>query len=68
MLFVADLLIENGIFHKIDDISGTIGRRYWRSDECGIPYVITVDYDTLNDRTITVRDRDTTEQVRIKVI
>ncbi|RNA12004.1 glycine--tRNA ligase [Brachionus plicatilis] len=58
---ISDLLIEN------DDISGTIGRRYWRSDECGIPYVITVDYDTLNDRTITVRDRDTTEQVRIKI-
>lgn len=60
-------MTENSIFHKIDDTSGSIGRRYWRSDECGIPYVITIDYDTLNDGKITIRDRDTTEQIRINV-
>ena len=47
------------------DISGAIGRRYRRMDEVGTPYGITVDFDTLEDGTVTLRDRDTTEQVRV---
>ncbi|MGJ3243181.1 MAG: glycine--tRNA ligase [Opitutales bacterium] len=47
------------------DISGNIGRRYRRQDEIGTPFGITVDFDTLDDGTVTWRDRDTTEQVRI---
>ncbi len=47
------------------DGSGTIGRRYARMDEVGTPWCITVDYDTLKDGTVTIRDRDTTEQKRI---
>ena len=48
------------------DESGAIGRRYRRQDEMGTPFCITVDFDTLQDGTVTVRDRDTTEQVRVK--
>jgi len=47
------------------DGSGTIGKRYARMDEVGTPWCITVDYDSLEDGTVTIRDRDTTEQKRI---
>ena len=47
------------------DGSGTIGKRYARMDEVGTPWCITVDYDSLQDGTVTIRDRDTTEQKRI---
>lgn len=47
------------------DDSGSIGRRYARQDEIGTPYCITVDYDSLADGTVTIRDRDSTKQVRI---
>lgn len=47
------------------DTSGSIGRRYRRNDEIGTPYCITVDYQTLEDGTVTVRDRDTMQQIRI---
>jgi glycyl-tRNA synthetase len=49
------------------DEGGTIGRRYARMDEIGTPFCITVDHDTINDKSVTVRDRDTTKQVRIKI-
>lgn len=49
------------------DTSGKIGKRYRRQDAIGTPYCITVDFDTLEDGTVTVRDRDTMEQVRVKV-
>ena len=49
------------------DGSGTIGRRYARMDEVGTPWCVTVDYDSLKDRTVTIRDRDTTEQKRIAI-
>ncbi len=47
------------------DASGSIGRRYRRQDEAGTPYCITVDGQTVEDGTVTVRDRDTLEQVRV---
>jgi glycyl-tRNA synthetase len=47
------------------DDKGAVGRRYRRQDEAGTPYCITVDTDTLNDQTVTVRDRDSMEQVRV---
>lgn len=43
---------------KIDDSGQTVGKRYARTDECGIPFAITVDFDTLNDNTVTLRDLD----------
>ncbi|MBR2933681.1 MAG: glycine--tRNA ligase, partial [Clostridia bacterium] len=49
------------------DEAGSIGKRYRRQDEVGTPYCITVDFDTLEDNTVTVRDRDTMEQIRIPV-
>lgn len=49
------------------DVSGAIGRRYRRMDEAGTPFCITVDFDTLEDDTVTVRERDSTKQTRMKV-
>ena len=49
------------------DTSGAIGRRYRRQDEIGTPYCVTVDFDTLEDNAVTVRDRDTMEQERVKI-
>jgi glycyl-tRNA synthetase len=49
------------------DKSGSIGRRYARADEIGIPFCITVDFDTKKDKSVTIRDRDTTKQVRVKI-
>ena len=49
------------------DESGSIGKRYRRQDEIGTPYCITVDFDTLENNTVTVRDRDTMEQVRVNI-
>ena len=59
-----ETLTENGIAAYYDE-SGSIGRRYARMDEVGTPCCITVDYQTVEDGTVTVRDRDTKEQVRI---
>ncbi len=49
------------------DEAGSIGKRYRREDEIGTPYCITIDFDTLEDECVTVRDRDTMEQIRIKI-
>jgi len=47
------------------DDNGNIGKRYRRQDEIGTPYCVVIDFDTLEDDTVTVRDRDTTEQKRV---
>ncbi len=49
------------------DESGSIGKRYRRQDEIGTPYCVTIDFDTLEDNAVTVRDRDTMQQVRIPI-
>jgi len=49
------------------DDNGNIGKRYRRQDEIGTPYCVTIDFDTLEDDTVTVRDRDTGKQERVKV-
>ena len=49
------------------DDTASIGRRYRRQDEIGTPFGITVDYDSLNDNTITLRERDSMKQVRVNV-
>lgn len=49
------------------DEAGSIGKRYRREDEIGTPYCITVDFDTLEDEAVTIRDRDTMEQIRVKI-
>ena len=49
------------------DAGGSIGRRYRRQDEAGTPFGITIDHDTMEDNTVTLRDRDTMQQVRIDI-
>ncbi|MDQ1282080.1 MAG: glycyl-tRNA synthetase [Patescibacteria group bacterium] len=49
------------------DMTGSIGKRYRRQDEIGTPYCLTFDYDSLNDESVTVRDRDTMTQERVKI-
>ncbi|MCG2688824.1 His/Gly/Thr/Pro-type tRNA ligase C-terminal domain-containing protein, partial [Candidatus Parcubacteria bacterium] len=44
-----------------------IGKRYYSQDEIGTPWCVTIDYQTLEDNTVTIRDRDTTKQERIKI-
>jgi glycyl-tRNA synthetase len=60
------MLRERG-FPVLYDTSGTIGRRYARADEIGVPIAVTVDFQTLEDETVTLRDRDTMEQKRVKI-
>ena len=66
---LADSLTELGISHKVDDSSGSIGRRYARTDEIGIPFGITVDFDTVNKEphSATLRERNSTRQIRAQV-
>ncbi len=59
-------LIKSGINAYYDE-GGSVGRRYARSDEAGTPLAVTVDYDTLNDDAVTVRDRDSWKQVRTPI-
>jgi glycyl-tRNA synthetase len=54
-------------FSSFYDDSGSIGRRYARMDEIGTPYCVTIDFDTLEDDTVTLRDRDSREQKRVKI-
>ena len=49
------------------DETGSIGKRYRRQDEIGTPYCVTIDFDTLEDEAVTIRDRDTMEQIRVKI-
>ncbi len=57
----------NQSFNVFYDQSGSIGRRYRRQDEIGTPYCITVDFDSLDDSKVTIRDRDTMKQERINI-
>ncbi|MBI5391387.1 glycine--tRNA ligase [Candidatus Woesearchaeota archaeon] len=54
-------------FDVFYDESGSVGRRYARSDEIGIPFAITIDFDSLKDKTITLRDRESIKQIRVKI-
>ena len=56
-----------GEFQTFFDESGSIGRRYRRQDEVGTQLGVTIDYDTLNDNTVTLRNRDNMEQKRVKI-
>jgi len=59
-------LLDKGFVAEYDE-AGSIGRRYARADEIGVPLGITVDYETLNDNTVTIRDRDSWKQVRSSI-
>lgn len=61
---IAEQLRESGVYTELD-VTGSIGRRYRRYDEIGTPFCITVDHQTFEDGTVTIRDRDSTSQIRI---
>ena len=63
---VYDMFVQNGYSAVFDD-RGNIGKRYFAQDEIGTPHCITVDYDSLTDNTVTVRDRDTMKQERVVI-
>lgn len=63
---VRKLLTNQGLSVEFDE-TGSIGRRYARADEAGVPLGITIDYDTLKDSTVTIRDRDSWKQVRTRI-
>ncbi|XP_068963250.1 glycine--tRNA ligase-like [Petaurus breviceps papuanus] len=72
MPFVKELseaLTRNGVSHKVDDSSGSIGKRYARTDEIGVAFGITIDFDTVNrtPHTATLRDRDSMRQIRAEI-
>uniref|UniRef100_A0A8C3SVJ5 Glycine--tRNA ligase n=1 Tax=Chelydra serpentina TaxID=8475 RepID=A0A8C3SVJ5_CHESE len=66
---LSEALTRNGVSHKVDDSSGSIGRRYARTDEIGVAFGITIDFDTVNKvpHTATLRDRDSMRQIRAEV-
>jgi len=65
---ISSQLTECDVSHKIDDSSGSIGKRYSRTDEVAVPFGITVDFDSLKvPNSVTLRERDSTSQVRIEV-
>jgi glycyl-tRNA synthetase len=63
---IVNALKNAGISSKVDSVQ-SIGRRYARTDEIGIPFGITIDYTTCQDDTVTLRNRDKTSQVRVKI-
>jgi len=63
---IAEKLLQRRIRSFYDE-AGSIGRRYRRQDEIGTPWCVTVDFDTLKDDSVTIRDRDTLKQERVKI-
>lgn len=57
--------MDSDLSTRVDKSSAALGRRYARSDELGVPFAVTVDFQTLADETVTLRERDSTRQVRI---
>ena len=67
-LFSAKDLLQFDISHKVDSSSGSIGRRYARTDAIAIPYGITIDFDTLKEpHSATLRERESMKQIRAPV-
>ena len=60
-------LLKEKYSHVTWDDSGNIGKRYRKQDEIGTPKCVVIDFDTLNDDTVTIRDRDTTKQIRVNI-
>ena len=61
-----NLCSKKGVF-SVYDASGSIGRRYARADEIGVPFCITIDNQSVSDNTVTLRDRDSREQIRLNI-
>lgn len=62
------LRILNQHFMCTTDSAGSIGKRYRRQDEIGTPYCVTIDFDTLNDQSVTIRERDSMKQIRLPIV
>ena len=60
-------ILKDKYHHVTWDDSGNIGKRYRKQDEIGTPKCVVIDFDTLTDNTVTIRDRDTTEQIRVDI-
>ena len=58
---------NRGVSFKVDDSGTTIGKRYARTDEVGVPFGVTVDFQSVTDRTVTLRERDSMEQIRLPI-
>mmetsp|Transcript_5401 Transcript_5401/g.7625 ORF Transcript_5401/g.7625 Transcript_5401/m.7625 type:complete len:703 (-) Transcript_5401:2154-4262(-) len=64
---IENLLTAASIAHKTDTSGQSVGRRYARADEIGVPYGVTIDFQTVNDDSVTLRDRDSMAQVRVPI-
>ena len=64
-LKLKQMLTKLGVTSKIDDSGASVGKRYARTDECGIPFAFTVDFDTLEDDSVTMRELGSMKQIRI---
>lgn len=62
---IAADLMESDLPTRVDKSSAALGRRYSRSDELGVPFAVTVDFQTLADGSVTLRERDSTLQIRL---
>ena len=62
---IAADLMDSDLSTRVDKSSAALGRRYARSDELGVPFAVTVDFQTLADETVTLRERDSTRQIRM---
>jgi len=64
---IAARLVSASLFTRVDKSTAALGRRYARSDELGVPFAVTVDFRSLEDATVTLRERDSTQQIRLPV-
>jgi glycyl-tRNA synthetase len=62
---IAQSLMESDLATRVDKSTASLGRRYARSDEVGVPFAVTVDFETLADNSVTLRERDSTVQIRL---
>ena len=62
---IAAELMESNLATRVDKSTAALGRRYARVDEYGVPFAVTVDFDTLTDGTVTLRERDSMAQIRL---
>ena len=63
-MIAADLL-DNDVATRVDKSTASLGRRYARADELGVPFAVTVDFQSVQDNTVTLRERDSTKQIRL---
>ena len=62
---IAANLMDSDMSTRVDKSTAALGRRYARADEIGVPFAVTVDFETLVDGTVTIRERDSTVQIRL---